>query len=134
MSHRRRSATRFLIGPSAICMVGIIMAASGCSARPPGTVTGGLMSEYDTGSTQSFNTPGQGRVEFLAGGKIVASVTAGAQGSFQLSLPPGRYIARWPGGKTKRNCTLGSGKDGIDVRSGEVTHVTLLCPTATLKT
>jgi hypothetical protein len=101
---------------------------SACSASAPGTVTGGLMSEYDTGS-QSFNTPGQGRVEFLAGGKVVASVVASAQGSFMLSLPPGRYIARWPGGSTKRDCILGSGSEGIEVMSGKVTRVTLLCPT-----
>jgi hypothetical protein len=90
------------------------------------------MSEYDTGS-QSFNTPGHGRVEFLAGGKVVGSVVANAQGSFLLSLPPGRYIARWPGGSTKRDCTLGSGREGIEVMSGKFTRVTLLCPTSRLR-
>jgi len=72
-------------------------------------------------------------VEFLAGGKVVASVVADAQGSFALSLPPGRCTARWPGGKTNRNCTLDSGSEGIEVLSSKVTRLTLLCPTTRLR-
>jgi hypothetical protein len=55
------------------------VAISACSASTPGTVAGGLMTEYDVSSAQIFNTPGQGRVEFLADGKVVASVIAKAE-------------------------------------------------------
>jgi len=92
------------------------------------------MSEYNiggtAGSTATFNTPGQGRVEFLAAGKVVASAIARSDGRFRVSLPAGHYTARWPAGGTNRSCELGSGTDHlIVVRAGKVTRITLFCAT-----
>jgi hypothetical protein len=126
-----------LVGAALLCM----LTAVGCLSkdaqnadtvtRPDGIITGTLILEYSLGGSgwqaAVLNYPGRGRLELVSAGKVVASVTTGTSGGFQVEVPVGRY--RFHLAESRRLCATDTPPAPLTftVRPGRANQVQVFC-------